>query len=53
MHLDHQRGHGLVANQGGDSVIVFRIDRKTGALAPTGHKIAVARPVCIRFAAKP
>jgi len=43
----------LVANQGSDSVVVFRIDRKTGALTPTGHKISVARPVCIRFAARP
>lgn len=43
----------LVANQGADSVIVFRIDRETGALAPTGHKISVARPVCIRFARRP
>ncbi len=39
----------LVANQGGDSVVVFRINQKTGALEPTGHKISVARPVCIRF----
>jgi 6-phosphogluconolactonase len=39
----------LVANQGGNSVIVFRIDQKTGALKPTGHKISVGRPVCIRF----
>jgi 6-phosphogluconolactonase len=39
----------LVANQGGDSVVVFRIDRETGALEPTGHKISIARPVCVRF----
>jgi len=39
----------LVANQGGDSVVVFRIDQKTGALEPTGHKISIARPVCVRF----
>ncbi|MFB0553791.1 MAG: lactonase family protein [Phycisphaerae bacterium] len=39
----------LVANQGGDSVVVFRINRETGALEPTGHKISVARPVCVRF----
>jgi alpha-L-fucosidase len=39
----------LVANQGGDSVIVFRIDPQTGALEPTGHKISVGRPVCVRF----
>ena len=39
----------LVANQGSDSIVVFRINRKTGALEPTGNKIAVGRPVCIRF----
>jgi 6-phosphogluconolactonase len=39
----------LVANQGSDSVVVFRIDPQTGALTPTGQKISVGRPVCIRF----
>ncbi len=39
----------LVANQGSDSVVVFRIDPQTGALEPTGHKISIGRPVCIRF----
>ncbi|HUT45837.1 MAG TPA: beta-propeller fold lactonase family protein [Sedimentisphaerales bacterium] len=39
----------LVANQGGNSIVVFRIDQKTGALEPTGHKISVGRPVCVRF----
>jgi len=39
----------LVANQDGNSIVVFRIDQKTGALEPTGHKISIGRPVCIRF----
>ena len=39
----------IVANQGGNSVVVFRIDQKTGALEPTGNKISIGRPVCIRF----
>lgn len=39
----------LVANQDSNSVVVFSIDRKTGALEPTGHKISVGKPVCIRF----
>jgi len=39
----------LVANQGNDSVVVFRINQKTGALEPTGHRISVAKPVCVRF----
>jgi 6-phosphogluconolactonase len=39
----------LVANQGSDSVVVFRIDGQTGALEPTGQRITVGKPVCIRF----
>lgn len=39
----------LVANQGSDSLVVFRIDPQTGSLEPTGERIAVGRPVCIRF----
>jgi 6-phosphogluconolactonase len=43
----------LVANQGAGSVVVFRIDGQTGALEPTGHKISVAKPVCVRFLRPP
>jgi len=39
----------LVANQDGGTVVVFRIDPKTGALEPSGHKIGISKPVCIRF----
>jgi 6-phosphogluconolactonase len=39
----------LAANQDGNSIVVFRIDPETGSLAPTGNKIAVSKPVCIRF----
>ena len=39
----------LVANQGKDSVVVFRINKETGALEPTGNKVSVAKPVCVRF----
>jgi 6-phosphogluconolactonase len=39
----------LVANQGGNSVVVFKIDWKTGALEPTGNKISIGKPVCVRF----
>jgi 6-phosphogluconolactonase len=39
----------LVANQGNDSVVVFRINQRTGALKPTGNKISIGRPVCVRF----
>jgi len=43
----------LVANQGADSVAVFRIDQQTGALEPTGNRISIASPVCIRFLQAP
>jgi len=39
----------LVANQGKNSIVVFRINQKTGALEPTGNKISIGRPVCVRF----
>jgi len=42
----------LVANQGRDSVVVFRINHQTGVLDPTGYKISVAKPVCVRFLPK-
>jgi 6-phosphogluconolactonase len=39
----------IVANQDSASLVVFRIDPETGALKPTGHKVAVPRPVCVKF----
>jgi len=48
-HIERSGTFCLVANQDGNSVVVFRIDPATGALEPTGHKIAVSKPVCVRF----
>jgi 6-phosphogluconolactonase len=39
----------LAGNQKSDSVVVFRIDQKTGRLTPTGHKVEVGAPVCVKF----
>ena len=39
----------LVANQDGDSVIVFKIDPSTGKLTPSGGKVEVPKPVCLKF----
>jgi 6-phosphogluconolactonase (cycloisomerase 2 family) len=36
-------------NQRADHVTVFRVDRKTGALAFTGHYAAVGNPSCVTF----
>ena len=39
----------LVANKKSGSIVVFRVDRKTGLITPTGHHVAVANPVCLKF----
>jgi len=39
----------LAANQESDSVVVFRIDLKSGRLAPTGQTIEVGAPVSVVF----
>jgi 6-phosphogluconolactonase len=43
----------LVANQDSHSVIVFRVDAATGKLEPTGVKVDIGRPVCLRFLSWP
>jgi 6-phosphogluconolactonase len=39
----------LAGNQDSDTVTVFRIDQKTGKLKPTGQKLEVGTPVCVKF----
>jgi 6-phosphogluconolactonase len=39
----------LAANQDSDSIVVFGIDPRTGELKPTGQKIEVPKPVCVKF----
>ncbi len=41
----------LAANQDSGSIVVFRIDPKSGRLTPTGQKIDVPSPVCLRYLA--
>ena len=41
----------LAANQGSDTVVVFRIDPATGGLQSTGQSVEVGAPVCIKFLA--
>jgi 6-phosphogluconolactonase len=36
-------------NQKSDDIVIFRIDEKTGRLSPTGQKLDVASPVCVKF----
>lgn len=39
----------VVANQSGDNLLLFRIDPTSGALQPTGEKVEVGAPVCVKF----
>ena len=39
----------LVANQRSDNIFSFRIKPETGELTPTGYKIEIPKPVCIKF----
>lgn len=42
----------LAENQGTNSIVVFAIDQESGKLSPTGQKIEVGSPVCVRFLAR-
>jgi 6-phosphogluconolactonase len=39
----------IVANQNSDSLLSMKIDPQTGDLTPTGSRIEVGAPVCVRF----
>jgi 6-phosphogluconolactonase len=39
----------LAENQQSDSIVVFRIDPESGRLQPTGQKVEVPSPVCVKF----
>jgi 6-phosphogluconolactonase len=42
----------LVANQQSDNIVLFKIDRQTGLLKPTGDQIQVPNPVCLKMLKK-
>ena len=39
----------LAADQESDKVVIFRINRKTGRLTPSGQELQVTSPACVRF----
>ena len=39
----------IVANQDGNSLVVFRINAETGQLTPTGSRVEVPSPVCVKM----
>ncbi|MEP7365316.1 MAG: lactonase family protein [Acidobacteriota bacterium] len=43
----------IAANQDSNNVVVFKIDQATGVLQPTGQKVDVPMPVCVRFLVPP
>lgn len=47
--IDPDGNYLLAANQRSDSVVVFRIDPRSGRLQPTGEKIELGAPVCVKF----
>ena len=50
-NIDPTGKYCLVCNQNGDSILVFAIDQTTGALKPTGGKVVIGAPVCVKFLA--
>lgn len=50
-NVDPSGRYCLVCNEHADSILVFAIDQKTGALKPTGSKIVVGQPACVKFMA--
>ncbi len=43
----------LVGDQESDKVVVFRINRKTGRLTPTGQVLQISSPACVTFVPLP
>jgi 6-phosphogluconolactonase len=39
----------LVGNQNGNDITIFKRDQQTGLLTDTGKKIAIDKPVCLKF----
>lgn len=47
--LDPSGNHLLVANQGSNTIFVFKRNAETGLLAATGQRVEVPSPVCLKF----
>lgn len=39
----------LVANQDSDNIVTFWIDYDQGAILPTGHRLHISSPTCLKF----
>jgi 6-phosphogluconolactonase len=49
--IDPKGNYLLVGNGRSDEIVIFRRDQQTGLLTPTGKKISVGSPVCLKFVA--
>jgi len=47
--VDPKGEYVLAANQDTDDIVVFKMDAKTGKLTPTGTKVSVPSPVCLKL----
>lgn len=47
--IDPTGAHLLAGNQRSDTLVGFRIDAASGRLTPTGQKLALGSPVCVKF----
>jgi 6-phosphogluconolactonase len=47
--LDPSGNYLFVENQNSDNIVEFRVDRRTGALTPTGADLKISIPMCVAF----
>jgi 6-phosphogluconolactonase len=50
-NIDPTGAYLIAANQGSNNLVVFRVDQQSGKLTPTGQKVEVGAPVCVKFLA--
>jgi 6-phosphogluconolactonase len=48
-NMDPTGSYLLVGNQNNDEIVVFKRNMKTGLLSDTGKRIAVGKPVCLKW----
>ena len=47
--IDPSGKYFFAGNQDSDTITIFAIDQNTGKLTPTGQKLEVGKPVCVKF----
>ncbi len=49
--IDPSGNYMLVANQGSDNIVVYKINKTSGKIFRTGQTIEIGNPVCLKFVA--